>query len=224
MTLAIAVSCVEGTVLVGDGMAKRLRPDGTAEAVYGSKVGQLPRAGLAFIRSGPTNGPLDDFEHRGFEADARRLFGQVQRARVEVPADALATCRTLDGGPISPNDALDVLNQHDLVVVATGPERNIALITDNREQWPGEYGVVVGGAAREWWDDQPKPAIPDSLPLCCMLALTIASRFRRYVYTDMDYAADRGLSETRLAPIDGSLRGLTITAGKLTSWTMQQGR
>lgn len=220
MTLAIGVRCGEGTVLLSDGLAIGIR-DGVAESVAACKIDRLDGAKLAFIRSGPACRPLCDFPPAvDFRTNARWLFRQVQANHVTVPAGVLATARTLDGGAISTADAEAVLNAHDLVVASTIGGRQLALLTDSDEQWVDGDGAVVGGAAREWWAEQSKPAAPTTLALCLLLALQVAARFRRYCYTEVDYLADRGLSDTRTAPIGGPLHGLTITNESVRYWTM----
>ena len=221
MTLAIGVSCSEGTVLLSDSLAIEVRPDGIPESVVAPwpKVGLLERAGLAYIYSGVGEGPLTDFDGSGdFQADARRLYVQVVSLRAELPAAVLAGAQTLDGRPQPADDALAVLNRHHLVVASMSGDLAAGLLTDDSEEWTG--GVFVGGAPYEWWREQPRPRAPTSLPWCLVLAQQIMSRFRRYVYTPMDYLADQGLSETRRAPIRGPSQGLTITPEKVTRWTL----
>lgn len=208
MTLAVGATCAEGTVVLTDSLTSVFdRGEWHSEFDSNRKLHLAPSAGLAFVYSGELPYELQTsevFTRRELAHAARELLATF--SSIPRPPELLESLRVsakgADGGPLDQAD----LDGTDLLVANCWPETpRLGLLTTRRgghELWVGdEGGVLVGGAAYQWWREQPQPGVPATLAEARAVALDIAQRFHHHQYGT--YTHDmRNFVQSRLGRVE----------------------
>ncbi len=214
MTVAIGAACAEGTVLLTDSPGPLYDPERHAWCVEPDpgdpKLVVLPKTGVAFIHSGsrPETYPMQKHWSR-FDtsrvSDLRYVAAcvlspllQMEPPTKYIEEIARAASRR-DGMPPDLEAARAMVREHELLIanMGYGGDR-LGLMTNRsapgapatagtaRESWL-DHGYIVAGAPTDWWAEQPKPDLPDSLSDAQALVLGIVERFHRAKYREASW-------------------------------------
>lgn len=229
MTLAIAVVCAAGGVVLADSLTMAFGDNGkTVGLIEGGKVRHLAQAGLVYVHSGSVDlreGDPSDFEAVSFETAARDLFEIYARHHLK---DSLGGLVDGEGRPLAGEELSRVQGAHELIAVNARLEepRACLLTTHGEERWLGaEGGTLVAGAAATWWRATERPPPPSDLIGCQLVALQIAAAYHRSSYGDRTLAArkaEMAASGTALMPSTAPpWFGITVSALGIRRWAAQ---
>ena len=212
MTLLVGAACESGAVLLTDSLAIIYRGQ---QAYFHlmpprsrAKIGVLPHAHVGYCVAGAVQGgalfyglgplffpPPEDFEADSFEAAARLLYADFRARRPDLPDDD--ELRTLDGEPLPLEDKERWQGQVLLVANLRQEGPRLGRLDGQSEQW-FDAGIVVSGAAEQWWKSTGRsnfpphlprhlgrvPERPTSLQECANAADAIARAYERHCYPD----------------------------------------